>query len=348
MKRADRIRTALRQQRIPALLVSDPDNIFYALGLKRIEGYLFISQDQSVFFTDGRYTTEVKRTIPAGVRVAEITGDFIETFKLYLKKHPVKNVGIESKRMTLAAYQRLTAQITDTVVATTDIIETLRQVKDKQEIAAIRKATQATLSCFAYAEELLASHHFTEYGLALELERFLRLKSEAIAFPPIVACGASSAEPHHTPLKRPVNSDSVILIDMGGVREGYCSDLTRVFIKDRIARVQKIIDIVRKAKDLAIKKVRAGALIADIDKAARNYIESQGYGKNFCHSTGHGIGIHVHEQPSISSRSTGYLKENMVFTIEPAIYLSGRFGIRLEDVVLVTKSGCEVLSTVEK
>jgi len=158
----------------------------------------------------------------------------------------------------------------------------------------------------------------------------------------VVAFDEHSAEPHHIPLKYK-SGRRVLLVDMGARFMGYCSDLTRVFIKDRIPLILKVYNIVKSAQNRAIRKVRPGVKIADIDSEARSYIDSKGYGRFFLHSLGHGVGVDVHELPFISKQSDMILEENMVFTIEPGIYLKDQFGVRIEDTVVLKSSGAIIL-----
>jgi len=349
-----RLRGSFKKAEIDALLVSEPANSTYLSGIREVDGYLLAQTEHLTFFTDGRFTTELKRTVSSRVRIEEIKGDFLSTLRAYVRKEQIRRLGFEAKKVSVATFKKLQAAFLScpgvVLLETEDIIERLRQVKSPAEVALIRSAVSLTQECLGYAQDLLASHEFSEHSLAIEIDRFFRLKAEGSSFSCIVAFDEYSAEPHHKPAKDKKIWKKVALIDLGVQYRNYCSDLTRVFLKDRITPVRrsfelkKIYDIVKKAKDLAIKKIAVGTNFSEIDRTARAYIESKGYGRYFSHSLGHGVGIQVHELPSVSSKSDGIVQENMVFTIEPAIYLPGRFGVRLEDMVWVRNNGAEVIN----
>lgn len=343
-----RLRGSLKTAQADALLVSDAANGTYLSGIKDMDGYLLVQPGHITFFTDGRFTTELKRTVASHIQIAEIKGDFLGTLRSYIKTERIRRLGFEAKKVSVWTFKKLqsvfSADSGVVLVETQDCIERLRQVKSPAEVALIRRAGRLTQECLAYAQDLLSSHELSEHSLAIEIDRFFRLKADGSSFSCIVAFDEYSAEPHHKPAKDKKRWKKVALVDLGVQCQNYCSDLTRVFLKDRIPSVRKIYDIVKKAKDLAIKRITVGTNFSEIDRIARAYIESKGYGRYFCHALGHGIGIQVHELPSVSSKSDGIVQENMVFTIEPAIYLPGQFGVRLEDMVWVRRNGVEVLN----
>ena len=214
--------------------------------------------------------------------------------------------------------------------------------KSLSEIASLRKSASISKQAFEFAGEIYEAA-MTEKDLGIEVERFLRLKGDnQLAFSPIVACGANSAFPHHQPGHDKIGRKS-FLIDLGSKYCGYCADLTRVYFEGKMSLLfRKIYDVVRKAQELGIRKIRDGASAFEVDKAARSYIEKCGWGKYFGHGLGHGVGLAVHEPPFLSSKSREILKENMVVTVEPAVYLPGKFGVRVEDMVLVRHRKGEV------
>ncbi len=185
-----------------------------------------------------------------------------------------------------------------------------------------------------------------EVEIVAELERFIRYQgARASAFDIIVASGPNSSYPHHLSGERKFKDNEPVLIDLGVDYQGYKSDLTRVFFLGKInVLARKVYDIVLKAQELAIRRIRPGAEMAEIDRVARAYIAKKGYAKNFTHNLGHGFGLEVHEDPRISGNEASAVKPQMTFTVEPGIYLPGKFGIRIEDMILVTSKGCEVLS----
>lgn len=366
MRILKKVAAALAQETLPALLISNTANIAYVLGTRHAEGTVLFTPERILFFTDGRFVNELKETVsmnqpllrsrrrggltvlPTSVEIVDTRSDFPAVLKKYLKRLRIKRLGIEAKQVSFSSYKKLCSFLNEgkgvSIVPTEDLIEKVRQIKEPHEITLIENSVGISIECFRYIQELSLSHTFSEYTLALEAERFLKLKGEGTAFPPIVAFDRHSAHPHHAPAKKRAPWEQVLLVDIGVRAGNYCSDLTRTYLRDKIPAVKKIYDIVRKAKDLALKQVRTGAKISDIDRAAREYITSKGYGEYFLHALGHGVGINVHELPSINSRNNGYLEENMVFTLEPAVYLDKRFGIRLEDMVRVRGNRGEMLS----
>jgi Xaa-Pro aminopeptidase len=221
----------------------------------------------------------------------------------------------------------------------------LRAIKRADEIAKIRKALKITALAIEFIRDFIRPG-VKELEIAAELERFVRYQGAiGAAFDIIVASGANSCHPHHLPTSKRLADNDVVLIDLGVDYLGYKSDLTRVFFLGKInGLARRIYDLVLKSQEKAIKKIRPGVGADLIDAASRKYIDTKGYGKYFVHSLGHGVGINIHEDPCIASKSDDILREGMVFTVEPAVYLPGKFGIRIEDMVLVTKKGCEVLS----
>jgi Xaa-Pro aminopeptidase len=212
-------------------------------------------------------------------------------------------------------------------------------IKSLEEIRCIKKAISITLQGFEYAQEIY-DQMSTEKALAIELERFLKIKGDRhIAFSPIVACGIHSTYPHHEPREIKLNK-KYFLIDLGSKYCGYCADLTRVFFWGKMPPLfNKIYSTVQKAHEKAFKSVKSGVSAKSVDKAARDVVEKAGLGKHFVHGTGHGVGLSVHEPPFLNRYNEERLEEGMVLTLEPAIYLPGKFGVRIEDMVCVKEKG---------
>jgi Xaa-Pro aminopeptidase len=349
MRILDRVVSALAREKIHALLISDAANIAYILGTRHAEGTLLCTREKNIFFTDGRFINELQSMLSrrADVELVDVAGDLPSRLKNRLRRLRVRKLGIEANKLPWASYQRLSSLLNGpngiSLVPTEELIEKVRQVKEFSEIALIRDAAALTRECFDYIRELSSGRAFSEQALALEAERFLKLKAGDTAFPPIISFDRNSSQPHHEPSNSSRLCQKILLMDIGARKSNYCSDLTQIHLKGRIPPVEKICDIVKKAKDLALKKVRVGARISEIDRAARDYISSRGYGKCFVHALGHGVGVDVHELPGINPKNSGHLEENMVFTLEPAIYLNNRFGIRLEDMVWVKGRRGEII-----
>ncbi|HLD41144.1 MAG TPA: Xaa-Pro peptidase family protein [Candidatus Omnitrophota bacterium] len=344
--RRSRLLEKLRNNSVDALLVSKEANVSYLCDYPCRDSYLLVHPKETIFITDFRYTEEAKKNIP-GVTVFQYDNLFKDTAAL-ARKLKVRKLGFEAKDLNFAEYSKIKsyldpkAKLKDTF----NIVETLRQIKGDQEINLIRQAIKITAQTFEFIRKFLKPG-VKELEIAAEIERFIRYQGAKMsAFNILIASGPNSSLPHALISSRKIRPGEPILIDIGVDINGYKSDLTRVFFLDKIPTIQRrIYGIIQEAQGLAIAAVKPGIIIADIDSAGRKHIEEQGFGRYFGHSLGHGIGLEVHEEPSISSKNKAqHLEEGMVFTIEPGIYLPGKFGIRLEDIVLVTKKGAEVLS----
>jgi len=339
-KKLKQLNRAFRQQGADGLLISTPANISYISGFREIEAYLLLSADKCVLFTTPIYSREAARISLWQVkcRKKNLFQDVAET----AKKLKIKNLGYEAKNIPQLEQEHLNlacAEKSIKLVQTVDCVESLRAVKTKPEIQAIRSAVRITEQALEFASEII-EENTTEKQLQIEIEKIMRIKGDNdLAFKPIVAFGKNSSNPHHAATGQNLSSKSLILIDLGAKFNGFCADLTRIFILGKMPiHLKKIYDIVRKAQDCAVKKIRAGVKACEVDQAAREIIENAGYGKFFGHGLGHGVGRCVHEMPFLQSRNQSRLKENMVITVEPAIYLPQRCGIRLESMFIVKKT----------
>ncbi|MCM8762936.1 MAG: aminopeptidase P family protein [Candidatus Omnitrophica bacterium] len=341
-----RICLKLKDKNLDALLVSNSANIRYLTDYEARESYLLVSLKKSFFVTDFRYFYEAKKRVP-DFSIKLIDGSLFKLIAKLAKELKISRLGFEAKDLIYAEQQKIREELDKKIdfVATYDFVEELRETKGLKEIKKIKMATRMAISAMHFAKKIVRPG-LREIDLAFEIERFIRIEKKAgISFPLIVASGPNSSFPHHITSKRKLLKNDIVLIDLGVDFQGYKSDLTRVFFLGRIpSYVRKIYSIVLAAQNAAIREVRAGIPIKNIDKKARQLIIQKGYGRYFGHALGHGIGLEVHEAPHISEKNKERLKAGMVFTIEPAIYLPARFGIRIEDMVRVGENGCEVLS----
>ena len=282
--------------------------------------------------------------------------DLTKALHKIIKKTDIKILHYNPQEITKYEYDRLKEKLDVRLKTKINFSQQKRIIKNSDEIKKLKKAVQIGKKAFKeFAEILQTSDNLDEKGLSFLAQRVLRDTGRYdLSFEPIIAIDANSAKPHAFAGLDRLKKDSIILLDAGVKFERYCSDRTRVgefnknisFSKSqnfKDKRVQKIYDLVLKAHDKAIEAVKIGKKAKDIDKIARDVIEKGGYGKEFVHSTGHGVGLDIHELPIISKRDDTILKEGMVFTIEPGIYLPNEFGIRVEDMLVVTKNGAEVL-----
>lgn len=346
-QRLQELYRALEDRGLDALLISSQANITYLTGYPSRDSYLIISKKKNAFFTDSRYTDEAKPALK-GIALVKPTGS--SSFKAmaeYCLKLKFKRIGFEERHIYYAEYSRIKNALKGPVrlIPSHSLVEEARQVKDAKEILRIEKAIRITKDTLKFAQTLIAPGK-KEIEIAAELERYTRYRgSGGGAFDIIVACAGNSAFAHHITSQEQISRNDAVLIDIGVDYHGYKSDLTRVFFLGKINILRRrIYDIARRAQEKAIEKIRPGVKASEIDRAAREYISEKGFGRHFGHNLGHGVGLEVHEYPAISANSDARLEPGMVFTVEPGIYLPGKFGVRIEDMVLVTETGCKVLS----
>jgi Xaa-Pro aminopeptidase len=345
--RLNKISAQLRQRGLDGLLVSLPANISYLTGFLSRDSYLLVAEKESIYFTDSRYTEEVKAHLKDKIALKECNGSVFERIAQASLDLGLKKLGFEERYLAFGEFTKIKGYLNTRLklIPTHSIIEDKRQVKEPGEIARLKQATRITALAFKHIKKFVTPG-VKEIEVGAEFERFIRYHGcNSSAFEVIVASGPNSSQPHYLTGQRRLKDNEPVLIDFGVDYQGYKSDLTRVLFLGKIkVLVRRVYDIVRKAQELAIKRIRPGAEMAAIDKVAREYIASKGYAGYFTHNLGHGLGLEVHEQPRISGNEASAVKPGMVFTIEPGVYLPGKFGIRIEDMVLVTHKGCEVLS----
>jgi Xaa-Pro aminopeptidase len=356
------LRLAALRDRLPAahdaLLVGSPENRRYLSGFTAREenltescGLLLVTREKAFILTDFRYLEWARQEAP-DLEVLIYTQSLGATLAELLQDQKVRSLGFEGSYLTYRQYQRLTQAVAATGL-TVDwqplegMVEDLREVKTPEETAAIRRALALTEETLLEVAATLTPG-LTEGQVAWEIEGRLREKgAEGLAFAPIVAGGPNSARPHHQPGDYRLQAGEPIIIDMGARLAGYCADLTRTFILGAPdAQFRKIYDLVRRAQERAEQKLRAGMDSLAGDALARDVIAAAGYGEAFGHSLGHGVGLAVHEAPSLSphkDRATT-LRAGGIVTVEPGIYLTGWGGVRLEDMVLLHEDRAEVLT----
>ena len=351
--RLARLRRQFPENKIDAILVSQPDNLYYLSGCEGLEGHLLITEDQAVLVTDFRYTEQAQRQSP-DYELFRISGKMAEWLPGLFKDRRIKTLGFESSFATVAFYEQLNSLLKDlpampALVPVSGLVEYLRVIKDPVEIESIEKAAHITDEVLAYIENILEPG-LTELQLAWEIEKHMREHgSQSVPFELIVAFGPNSALPHARPSDYPLKAGEPVVIDLGSRYNFYGSDLTRTFCVGRPNDTfKKVYDIVLKAQMTAIENIRPGMTGTEADALARRVISDAGYGESFGHGLGHGIGLVTHENPRVSLNSTDVLAEGMVFTIEPGIYLSGWGGVRIEDDVVIEKGKIRVISGARK
>ncbi len=343
--RINTLHKRLKEESLDGLLVSKQANISYLTGHISRDSCLLVSRKKDVYFTDSRYTEEARHYLK-GWDIQLVNSSLIETVAAACNKLRLKKIGFEDRCISFAEYNKLRGSLNKAeLIPTCGLVEEQRRVKNQAELENIARATEIAMGALNFIEDFISPGK-REIEVAAELERFIRYNGAASSsFGIIVASGPNSSYPHHITSQRIIREGEPVLVDIGASFNGYKSDLTRVFFLGKINPLYtKIYAIVREAQGRAIKKIRPGVSAKEIDAAARQYIAQKGYARFFGHALGHGIGLEVHEEPRISGKENKNIKTGMVFTIEPAIYLPGKFGVRIEDMVLVTRKGYEVLS----
>jgi Xaa-Pro aminopeptidase len=338
--RIDRLREDISAVSVDAALITTPENVTYYSGFTGVSSQLLITQNDTLFFTDFRYTEQAQAETEFDV--VETKGDSrVQTIFEYAKKLGVCRIGVDLSGVSCGAYKayiKHTAE--ENIVDISSAIAKRRAVKDEGELALIAKGAVHNDKLFAHMCSLMKPG-MTEYDIKAELMYYMHKNGAEAAFPPIVASGEHSSLPHATPTDRKVLPGDLVTMDYGCRFDGYCSDFTRTVAISHIDKErQKVYDIVKCAGDMATQALTAGISAKAVDAVARDYIASHGYGDYFGHGTGHGVGLFIHEAPAMNAQSDAILQENMVVTVEPGIYLPGRFGVRIEDLLVVKDGGC--------
>ena len=337
------LREKLRSLHMEGMIITNPVSIKYLTNIEN-EGTLLITRKENIFLTYTMFLESVKSTLTINDEIIvadfrEISKEEYENFFLFCE-----NIGFEEDYVTYKQYHYLKQKYRANNLAETDnIIEKLRAVKDEEEIEKIRKACELTDKCFSHLLEFIKIG-MTEKEIAFEVEMFFRKNgAEGLAFDTIVAIGENSANPHWKPGDRKVQMADLILIDMGCKYQGYCSDMTRtIFMGCILEEIKPVYDLVLKNQINTTKEIKEYASIKTITQMVESDFKLNNY--SLIHSLGHSIGMETHEMPYINSKNETFLKANMVIANEPGIYIPGKYGIRIEDTILVEKNGCTVLT----
>lgn len=342
--RLNNLRKELVINKLDCLLITDNLNRRYLSGFTGSAGSLLITGKNNYLITDFRYTEQANKETKNFKIIESI--DTNTTLLDILKREKIKKIGIESNNITLTNFRNIKNKLKGfKIVPTSNIVEELRQIKDEKEIMFIKKAKDIAIHSLNSVLGIVKPD-IREKDIAIELECQMKKNgAEKTAFDLIIASGERSSMPHSKTSEKKLKNKELILFDIGASVNGYNSDLTRVFCLGIMSRKQKdIYDIVYKAREKALSEVKSGIETRIIDSLSRSLIEKKGFGNNFRHGTGHGVGLAIHEIPQINLKKGEYLKEGMVTTIEPGIYIPGWGGIRIEDMVIVRKNGCELIS----
>lgn len=344
-KRQQSVFEIINSNQLDGILFTHLENIRYLSGFTGSDGVLLFSGKEAFFLTDSRYWTQAEEEVKQS-RIVHYKKKLDGIISL-LSDLKLKKVGVEGPFFTLSSYQSLTKKLGGEVefVALEEEIKNLRAVKDSHELSLIRSAIDLSTKSFSHLLELL-KEGTVEKEAALEMEFFMKKNgAEAIGFDIIIASGRRSALPHGRASGKRIEKRDFILIDFGLRFQGYHADQTRTLVCGKPTPEQeKVYQVVKEAHDLAIDAIRPGIPICEIDKTARDHIQHHGYGDYFGHGLGHGIGLAVHEDPVVNGENKGLIQEGMTFTVEPGVYIPDWGGVRIEDMVLVTPQGVEVLT----
>ncbi|MBM3252706.1 MAG: aminopeptidase P family protein [Candidatus Omnitrophica bacterium] len=343
--RIDLILKELIKENLDGVLITKEQNVFYLSGFKGSESRLFLTHKDKFFLTDFRYILQAKKELN-GFKIIQTKGTFSRDISDLCNELRIKRLGFEAGNLPYREYIMLRRFIKKPrLIPTVNLVENFRKIKTAKEIGIIKRTVRIAITCLDFIKRNLCPG-ISEKDFAAKIDYFIKTNGgDDCAFKTIVASSSNSVIPHSIVTKRVMKKKDLVLIDFGVKFSGYNSDLTRVFSLGKINfYYKKFYSIITKAQEIAIDQIRPGVRISDIELRVRNFLKGEGLEKFFGHSLGHGIGIEVHEAPKISKDNKDCLEENMVFTIEPGIYIPNLAGFRKEDMVVVTKTGCEVLT----
>lgn len=346
--RAEKVFSLMRTMDLDACLLKGMDNIFYLTGFRGSEGTLLVTKGDIILLTDFRYITHA-REVTKNIKIVELR-EKNNALRDLCEQYAIRRIGFDSLHTPFDLYKKRQEMVANVEFVPLDSeIEEIRKQKEPAEIDMIVRAIDVATKAFTEVFDKIRPGR-TEKEIANELDYAMRrLGADHPSFTTIVASGARGALPHAEPTDKPLREGETVIIDFGAQVDGYCSDETcTLSIGEVNGRLQEILTIVNKAKELGVKTIRTGIPVKDVDTVVRGFIREAGYGDFFRHGTGHGVGIAVHEAPSINSTGEGILEEGMVITVEPGIYIPNLGGVRLEDMVLVGSDSARVLTHIRK
>ena len=340
------LRNKMSSLDMQGIIISNPVNIKYLTNIDA-EGTLVITPKENMYITDGRYIEHVHSILTLFDEIivydaSDLSKEDYENIFMYCE-----NVGFEEHYISYAEYKEYIRKYKiHNFVETEYIIEKQRMIKDEDEIKNIQKACEITDNCFSYLLEYIKPG-MTEKQIAKEIDDYYIERTDGISFDTIVASGENSSKPHAVPTDRKIQEKDIITIDMGCKVNGYCSDMTRTFfVGEPTEEMKKVYDLVLNNQKFALEQYKEGASTRQLTKMVENDFKLNRY--DLIHSLGHGVGLEIHEPPYIGYRNDCMLRENMVVTDEPGIYIPGKFGVRIEDTVQITKFGCISLTNSDK
>ncbi|MGE5570509.1 MAG: M24 family metallopeptidase [Rhodospirillales bacterium] len=347
--RRGRLLDSLAQRKLDALIVAAAPNVRYLSGFTGSNGALLVWPGGTVLFTDPRY--EIQAAQETDCRVKVVRGALYPALMKFAAGKKLKKLGFEAGRLSYEAYEQLRIGLTlnASLTPVSGLVEIIRMVKSEAEIALIERSVRTNSAAFEKTMRR-ARPEMSESELAAEFEyQMRRLGAEKPSFDPVIAAGPRTALPHARPTASRLGRNQLLLVDVGASQDGYASDMTRMaFLGKPGAKVKRLYKAVLEAQLAALDAVRPGVRAEQVDQAARRVLRAAGLGAAFVHSTGHGLGLEIHEPPRIGRRDRTVLAAGMTITVEPGVYLEGFGGVRIEDTVVVTGSGCRILTPTSK
>ncbi|MBX3118584.1 MAG: aminopeptidase P family protein [Fimbriimonadaceae bacterium] len=346
MKNLERLRSAMAEHQIEALLIADADGYTWATGFTGSAGWVILTADTGIFLTDSRYTLQAQEEVqglPVDSFATPVTA--IEFIGAHLSKLGVRRLGIDAAKVShrtfldwSKAWEGVQLELAP------DLVSKLRMVKSSDEIEKVRQACKLADACLEHIKRLVQPG-VSEWDIGMEIEFFFRRQGATSSFDPVVVSGLRSARPHGRASEKKLESGDFLTLDLGARLNGYCSDITRTFVVDEASpRHREIYNQVLKAQVASIEAIKPGVRCVDIDKMSREILDEIGLAKYFGHGLGHGLGRLVHDSGRLGTSSTDIVEEGQIWTVEPGVYIEGFGGVRIEDDVVVKKDGVEVLT----
>lgn len=344
MEKIEKIVAAFEEQGLDGMLITSPYNRRYASNFTGSSGTVLISREKAVFITDFRYVEQAEKQC-IGYEIVQQKGNMTEEIANKIVELGIKKLGFEQDYVTFSTYEQFKSSFKTELIPVSGIIEKLRLIKSESEIKILKEAAKIADAAFDHIIKFIQPG-ISELEVSNELEFFMRKAgATSSSFDTIVASGARSALPHGVATDKIIEKGDFVTLDYGAYYQGYVSDITRtIAVGDPAEQLKEIYNIVYEAQKLGLKGLKPGISGKEADALTRDYITEKGYGEYFGHSTGHGIGLEVHEGPNLSIRSEYTLEPGMVVTVEPGIYVAGLGGVRIEDDTLITEDGNERLT----
>ncbi|MFW3652209.1 M24 family metallopeptidase [Vagococcus fluvialis] len=348
INRVNNLREQMKSEGISSFLITSPYNLRYLTGFTGTTGLALIGLEEAFFITDFRYTEQAAKQC-VGFEIVKNVGPILEVVADLVESKNIENLGFEESFVSFKQYVELEGLLEVDLISVSGMVEELREIKDEEEIAIVEKACEIADKAFSHILTYIKPG-MTEIQVANELDFYMRsLGASSVSFETIVASGLRSAMPHGVASEKVIEQGDMITIDFGCYYNGYVSDMTRtISLGEPSDKLREIYNVVKEAQQKVLDVAKPGMTGVELDAVARDYIASKGYGEAFGHSTGHGIGLEIHEGPNVSKLAEKAFVPGNIITNEPGIYLPGIGGVRIEDDMLVTENGIKRLTHSEK